>query len=82
MPDDATESVAKHCFRLQPSINLYATVTTFMFSCMGPMFYLGGMKAGVSPVQCAVIKPYRRSAPGTHSGLEPGQKDSLSEVVN
>ena len=35
MPDDATEGVVKHSSRLQPSINLHAPVTAFMFSCSG-----------------------------------------------
>ena len=32
MPDDATETVAEHSARLQPSINLHAPVAAFMFS--------------------------------------------------
>ena len=35
MPHDATEGVAEHSSRLQPSINLHAPVTAFMFSCSG-----------------------------------------------
>ena len=35
MPDDTTEDVAEHSSRLQPSINLHATVTAFMFSYSG-----------------------------------------------
>ena len=35
MPADTTETVAKHSARLQPSINLHAPVTAFMFSCSG-----------------------------------------------
>ena len=39
MPDDVTEGVAEHSFlRLQPnqpSINLHALATAFMFSCSG-----------------------------------------------
>ena len=35
MPDDATEYVAEHSSRLQPSINMHAPVTIFMFSCSG-----------------------------------------------
>ena len=35
MPADTTESVAEHSARLQPSINLHAPVTAFMFSCSG-----------------------------------------------
>ena len=35
MPDDATEGVAKHSYRLQPSINFHAPGTAFMFSCSG-----------------------------------------------
>ena len=37
MPDDATEDVAKHSSLLQPSINLHAQVTAFMFSCSGTL---------------------------------------------
>ena len=33
MPDAPTESVAEHSSKLQPSINLHAPVTAFMFSC-------------------------------------------------
>ena len=57
MPDDATESVAEHSFfRLQPSINLHATVTTSMFCCLVPT-YSEGTKARVGPVQS--IEPDR-----------------------
>ena len=35
MPADATEGVAEHSSRLQPSINLHAPVSAFMFSCSG-----------------------------------------------
>ena len=35
MPDDVTEGVAEHSSRLQPSINLHAPVTAFMFSWSG-----------------------------------------------
>ena len=35
MPDDTTEGVAEHSSRLQPSINLHAPVTAFVFSCSG-----------------------------------------------
>ena len=35
MPDDATEGMAEHSSRLQPSISLHAPVTAFMFSCSG-----------------------------------------------
>ena len=35
MPDDATEGVAEHSSRLQPSINVHAPVTAFMFSGSG-----------------------------------------------
>ena len=49
--DDATEGVAKHSSRLQPSINLHAPVKAFMFSCSGTMYYPRGMKARISPVQ-------------------------------
>ena len=52
MPDDTTEPVAEHSARLQPSINLHAPVTAFMFSCSGTQctIYPEGMKARVSPV--------------------------------
>ena len=50
MPDDATEGVAEHSSRLQPSINLHAPVTAFMFSCSGTQCTTPeGMKARVSP---------------------------------
>ena len=53
------ETVAEHGARLQPSINLHAPVTAFMFSCsswypMLAMYYPERMKAWVSP--CAVIR--------------------------
>ena len=35
MPDDVTEGMAEHSSRLQPSINLHAPVTAFMFICFG-----------------------------------------------
>ena len=35
MPDETTEGVAENNSRLQPSINLHALVTAFMFSCSG-----------------------------------------------
>ena len=35
MPDDATGGVAESSSRLQPSINLHASVTAFMFSRSG-----------------------------------------------
>ena len=35
MPDDDTEGVAEHSSKLQRSLNLYAPVTAFMFSCSG-----------------------------------------------
>ena len=35
MPADITETAAEHSARLQPSINLHAPVTAFMFSCSG-----------------------------------------------
>ena len=34
MPDDATEGVAEHSSRLQPSINLHAPVTAFLHGCI------------------------------------------------
>ena len=33
MPADATEGVTEHSSRVQPSINLHAPVTAFMYSC-------------------------------------------------
>ena len=51
MPPDATP--VEHSARLQPSINLHAPVTAFMFSCSGTQCttYPREMKARVSPVQ-------------------------------
>ena len=48
MPDDATEGVAEHSSRLQPTINLHAPVTAFMFSCSGTrdLHGPGGPRAG------------------------------------
>ena len=52
MPDDATEVVVEHSSRLQPLINLHALVTASMFQLPWySMYYPGGMKAQVSPVQ-------------------------------
>ena len=57
MTADTTETVAEHSARLQPSINLHAPVTAFMFSCSGTQCTTPeGMKARVSPVQWS--KPY------------------------
>ena len=36
MPDDDTEGVNEHSHRLQPSSNLHATVTAFLFRCSDP----------------------------------------------
>ena len=59
MLDDATEGVAEHSARLQPSINLHAPVTAFMFSCSGThMYYPGGMKARVSMYMAIFKKIY------------------------
>ena len=35
MPDDATDDVAKHSFRLQPLINLHAQITAIIYSRSG-----------------------------------------------
>ena len=52
MPADPTETVAEHRARLQPSINLHAPVTAFMFSCSGTQCTTPeGWRLGVSPVQ-------------------------------
>ena len=51
MSADATEGVAKHSSRLQPSINLHASVTAFMFGSSGTDVLPGEMKAHVSHVQ-------------------------------
>ena len=61
MPADTTETVAEHSARLQPSINLHAPVTAFMFGCSGTDVLPVGMKARVSPVQRS--KPYNILAP-------------------
>ena len=47
MPADTTESVAEHSARLPPTINLHAPVTAALVA----MYYPGGMKVWVSPVQ-------------------------------
>ena len=55
MPDDATEGVAEHSSRLQPSINLHAPVTALMFSCSGTQCILPRKDEG-SGKPCAVIE--------------------------
>ena len=54
MPDDATEGVAKHSSKLQPSINFHAPVTAFIFSCFGTQ--CSTQKDEGSGILCAVIK--------------------------
>ena len=61
MPDDATEGVAKHSSRLQPSINLHVPVKAFMFSCSGADVLPQREEAQVSLVQS--IEPHRILAP-------------------
>ena len=62
MPDDANEGVAEHRSRMQPSINLHAPVTAFYVQLLWyPIYYPGGMKARVSPVQWS--KSYNILAP-------------------
>ena len=50
MPDDVSESVAKHSSRQQPSINLHALFTTFMFSCFDTDVLPQMDEGSVSPV--------------------------------
>ena len=58
MPDYATEMVAEHSFRLQPSINLHGSVSAFMFSGDSSTGALPRMNEN-SGIPCAVIlKPY------------------------
>ena len=54
MSDDATEGVAEHSSRLQPSINLHAPVTAFMFSCSGTQSTTRRDEGSGMP--CAVIE--------------------------
>ena len=52
MADDATEGVAEHSSRLQPSINLHAANTAFIFCCSGIDVLLGTDQALGKP--CAL----------------------------
>ena len=66
IPDDATESVTKHSTKLQPTINLHAPVTIFVFSISGPevlpqMDEGSGKPSAVVP--SAAIEPYSILAP-------------------
>ena len=61
MPNDATEGVAEHSPRLQPSINLHAPVTAFMFSCSGTDILHRRDEGSDEPVQS--LEPHRISAP-------------------
>ena len=54
MPADITKTVAKHSAKLQPSINLHAPVTAFMFNCTGTNLLPGGDEGSGEP--CAVIE--------------------------
>ena len=56
MPDDVTEGVAEYSSRLQPSINLHAPVTAFMFSGSGTQCILPGRDDEGSGKPCAVIE--------------------------
>ena len=69
------KDMAEHCSKLQPSINLHAPVTAFMFGCSGD----------------DVLPPRREQSSGykpcewsslidTNSGLEPERRDSKSEA--
>jgi hypothetical protein len=78
MPDDATEGVAKHSSRLQPSINMHAPVTAFMFSCTGTDVLPQRDEGSGKP--CAVYQASWNI--GTHSGLEPGTSGSTVQSSN
>ena len=56
MPADTTETVAEHSARLQPSINLHAPVTAFMFSCSGTLPTVLPRRDEGSGKPCAVIE--------------------------
>ena len=53
MANDATEDVARHSSRLQPSINLHVPVTASKFRCAALvlMYYPEAMIVWVSPMQ-------------------------------
>ena len=71
MPADTTETVVEHSAKLQPSINLHAPVTAFYVQLLWyPMYYPGGMKAQVSPVQWS--KPHSILVP-TQDSNQGGQ---------
>ena len=61
MPDNGTARVTEHSSRLQPSIKLHASVTTFMFSCSGNDILPRRDEGSGKP--CAEIKLYSTLAP-------------------
>ena len=74
MPDGATESVAEHSSRLQPSINLHASVTALCSAALVPNVLPRRDEDSGKP--CAVIKALQYIGP--QSGFEPGWPDSKS----
>ena len=54
LPDGATEGMAKHSSRLQPSINVHDPVTAFMLSCFCSKVQLRRDEGSSKP--CAVIE--------------------------
>ena len=74
IPADTTETVAEHSIRLQPLINLHGNArpsySLYVQQLWYPMYYPGGMKAWVSPVQR--LKPYSVLAPTQDSNLSGG----------
>ena len=70
---DTTETVVEHSARLQPSINLHAPVTAcYIHLLWYPMYYPGGMKARVSPLQYS----------NPHSTLAPTQDSNSCGRIN
>ena len=73
MPDDATDGVAEHSSRLQPSTNLHVPITVALV----PRYYPEGIKARVSSVHS--IEPHKILAPTRV--LNQGPSGSQSRVV-
>ena len=79
MPDDAIEGVAEHSSRLQPSINLHAPITAFMFSCSGTGVLPRRDKGSGKP--CA-IEPHRILSPTRDLNQKPSGPQSRVVTSN
>ena len=84
MPADTTETVVDQSARLQPSINLHASVTAFMFSCSGTQCTPEGWRPRVSPVQWSkphsILAPLRIWTRATGSKIISGDHYTTSRI--